>query len=818
MLLTELLSGLRRRAGAEVAAFDGQPPVKVLLTVPALYGPAFQKLVEDAAQEAGFAEIELVPEPVAAARAWLAETGENGRELVVLDCGGGTLGWAYIRYDNGNFHLVPDCPAGCDPHVGGYDVDLELLNELRDLTEDPAEIEQRQPYYLNEIRHLKERYCRSLNLQPITVGGHQVALEGQTIQAVLDGRFVHQVVENLRSYLAKVEQACPDAQPTILLVGGSARITGLKDAIEKQTGRKALWWERSEFATVLGAAAPATSMLPLDNRAISIKITESKTPFAGMRWLELAPEWREYLASKCSQTKVMVWNFGYYGRNTTILDINGAELVQSGLIDQVEYENGEPFAVSDLYALLAARRYDVLQQVVAHDPCINWPYFLKNYLEYRNLPHAVLIIMRDQKKYSWDEVLVAALFLRSFDTESEWVREALEKVEKHASMRLLWFCVRVWRTPFGDLEAAKRCLHRYIEKNGSNPVEYAVAWKTLGQDQVARSCIEQAEAEAAEGNWIDMAYAWKTLFNDDDHAYRCLEKAEEEPVEADSFSSVYLKVDSLAHAWKTLFDDESRVRQCLQRCEKSATRSGNWITCAEFWKKYLNDNLQVRRCVQEAQTLAGYYGHWMDCAKGWMLLHDELKARRCLQQGEASILKGSKYTWEGKQWMEYARAWKVLVNDDARARQCLETAEAKARARTEDWLSLAASWKKVLNDDVRSLSCLQQSEREWLRKLEEVPPGVAKVLTRQGLGIDFWLDCAEAWITLFDDRAQALRCLERAETDMEQARDDPHYYLNYAEVWKRLNDNEKVRQCLTQGKVRGIIWSLLLCEDGPPDV
>jgi len=252
ILLTEMLSGLRQRAGAEVAAFDGRTPAKVLLTVPALYGPAFAKLVQDAAREAGFAEIELVPEPVAAARAWLAETGEDGREVVVLDCGGGTLDWAFMSYDNGNFRIIPECPSGCDTRVGGYDVDMELLNELGEQVEDRAEIERRQPYYLREIRNLKERYCRNLDLQPIKLGDRQVALDGPTIQSVLDSRFVHQAVESLRSYLSKIEQVRPGAEPTVLLVGGSARIKGLKEAIEKQTGRPTVWWERSEFATVLG--------------------------------------------------------------------------------------------------------------------------------------------------------------------------------------------------------------------------------------------------------------------------------------------------------------------------------------------------------------------------------------------------------------------------------------------------------------------------------------------------------------------------------------------------------------------------------------
>ena len=67
-LLTLLFGGLRAQAGREVAALRGNPPRKVILTVPALYGPAVERLLREAAQAAGFEAVELAPEPVAAFR------------------------------------------------------------------------------------------------------------------------------------------------------------------------------------------------------------------------------------------------------------------------------------------------------------------------------------------------------------------------------------------------------------------------------------------------------------------------------------------------------------------------------------------------------------------------------------------------------------------------------------------------------------------------------------------------------------------------------------------------------------------------------
>lgn len=252
-LLALLLRELRAQAGAEVAAFQGRLPQGVCLTLPALAGPAVEKLMREAAGQAGFETVDLVPEPVAAARAWLMESGETGRAVVVLDCGGGTIDWAYLRYEDSSFRLVPDCPPGGDLKVGGHDVDCELVNHLKELVPDASgTIESRQSYYLREVRRLKERYCRELPYHPIRVGAERVELPGSDIQAVLDARFIQQACDGLKAYLDKL-RSHTDSLPVVLLVGGSARTKGLKQAIETQCGCKTTWWDRSEYATVLGA-------------------------------------------------------------------------------------------------------------------------------------------------------------------------------------------------------------------------------------------------------------------------------------------------------------------------------------------------------------------------------------------------------------------------------------------------------------------------------------------------------------------------------------------------------------------------------------
>ena len=223
--------------------------------MPALAGPFEEGLLREAADEAGFSEVELVPEPVAAARAWLMETGESADAVCVLDCGGGTIDWAYLRRDGNDFRIVAECPPGGDRHVGGYDVDLELLNQVAEAL--PAEaqdaLEERQPYYLAQVRAAKERVGRGLPIPPLRVAGRQVQLTEKQIQDAVSARFIEQTCTGLADYLERVKALTSGQLPPVLLVGGSAWLIGLKETLEQRLTCRVLRWERSDYAVALGA-------------------------------------------------------------------------------------------------------------------------------------------------------------------------------------------------------------------------------------------------------------------------------------------------------------------------------------------------------------------------------------------------------------------------------------------------------------------------------------------------------------------------------------------------------------------------------------
>lgn len=274
-LLTRLLAELRTRASREATALGGRLATRVHLTVPAIYGPSQERVLREAATQAGFEAVVLVPEPVAAARAWLAQTGVQVPGVVVFDGGGGTSDWAYLRREGDGYRLVPDCPPGGD-QIGGHDLDRELLARIEDRLDEAsaAELRVHEVAALQSIRVVKERFCRGLPLQPMQVGARHIMLPVEEVEDAFQARFIRYACEGLQAYLEQV-RTVSGAEPTpVLLVGGSARVKGLREAIERECGCETLWWERADYATVLGAVPERTLEQSQSTPSIDLSMEE----------------------------------------------------------------------------------------------------------------------------------------------------------------------------------------------------------------------------------------------------------------------------------------------------------------------------------------------------------------------------------------------------------------------------------------------------------------------------------------------------------------------------------------------------------------
>jgi WD40 repeat protein/actin-like ATPase involved in cell morphogenesis len=260
-MLAKLFAYLRDQSRENVAAFNGDAPDEVVLTVPPAFGPAQRDVVRNAALDAGFKTVvEMIDEPVAAARAWLADCGDEVDHIVVLDCGGGTVDWAYLRRDSvGAIRVAANCPPGGIDRLGGRDIDdglVELVEcKLAEAGEDSVEFGvTRRPRLRARLRRIKESMTRNSQQNfTVRVGDRAVTIDRTEIDAVVYDKFVARATDGLRAYFDRVAKVYPGRDaPHALMVGGSGRLAGLKEAIAK-LGFEVTAWDRADFAAAIGA-------------------------------------------------------------------------------------------------------------------------------------------------------------------------------------------------------------------------------------------------------------------------------------------------------------------------------------------------------------------------------------------------------------------------------------------------------------------------------------------------------------------------------------------------------------------------------------
>lgn len=256
-LLQLLLSGLKQKI-TQHPAFVENFPNQIVFTIPVQYGPADEALIRKSAINAGFDEskVSFIYEPVAAAQAWFIETHQQAEHIIILDCGGGTLDWACLRQlSQGSFEIIADLPPGGDNRIGGWDIDEELFKfvltnatngEIKYCRENKNSI-------MKKLQVLKEKYSKTNSGGTIKLGNITFQIPVEDIERIVIVRYVNQLMSSILPYIEKVNQYFNCDNSTILLVGGSSRFPILMKSLLESGKCNPILWERSEYATVLGA-------------------------------------------------------------------------------------------------------------------------------------------------------------------------------------------------------------------------------------------------------------------------------------------------------------------------------------------------------------------------------------------------------------------------------------------------------------------------------------------------------------------------------------------------------------------------------------
>lgn len=226
------------------------------LTVPVGFEESKRDAIRDAASLAGFVNIELIEEPVAAARAWLrsnTKVVDSIQQVIVFDIGGGTCDYALLNRRSETFQVDDKVAPSGNANLGGNDLDDSLREVLEDEFSDEVSA-LGLASVCNELRLAREAWHlhRGESIELHFAGEQSLKVPRALIEEETR-TFCSLIIEDFERFLSKCESAGIPSDVPIAMIGGGSRILGLREALQIHTVRPVLTWDQSDFAVVKGA-------------------------------------------------------------------------------------------------------------------------------------------------------------------------------------------------------------------------------------------------------------------------------------------------------------------------------------------------------------------------------------------------------------------------------------------------------------------------------------------------------------------------------------------------------------------------------------
>jgi len=232
---------------------------RVSLTHPVDFSEEQKNLLKLAATTAGFSEIQLLPEPIAAAKGYFATSGILGQNILVFDLGAGTLDLSFVHQDPHHGYHLPVLPLG-KFDCGGDDFDQLLYDYL-----EKVYVSQGEPTFCDNVdfinlsvmlqcRMAKEKLSRNEEIRfKASVKHSAIKITREQFNKVIS-RKIEECTTLTKQMLRNIKNAGYQVD-TVLLIGGSSRIPFLRDELEKILPVKPLQTMYADIAVALGAVA-----------------------------------------------------------------------------------------------------------------------------------------------------------------------------------------------------------------------------------------------------------------------------------------------------------------------------------------------------------------------------------------------------------------------------------------------------------------------------------------------------------------------------------------------------------------------------------
>lgn len=262
LLISEIFKKIKVKAeDTEQISLDS-----TVLTVPIRYGPHKRGLIEKAAKAAGFRNVTILEEPIAAALYYDQKQHplSEGEIILVYDLGSETFDAALLKKKGQKFEVLGQ-PVS-DERLGGNGFDRAIFHHLaKTLGDNPikqlqqqeknsGKFEQALADLHNWIQTCKHQLSEKASFKSHVPAGEkkQYSLNRQQFEALIDSD-IHTTVTLCRQQLEAIGLTKENVSQ-VLLVGGSCRIPYIAQVLRKEFGKTVVKFDAPELVICMGAA------------------------------------------------------------------------------------------------------------------------------------------------------------------------------------------------------------------------------------------------------------------------------------------------------------------------------------------------------------------------------------------------------------------------------------------------------------------------------------------------------------------------------------------------------------------------------------
>jgi hypothetical protein len=237
-----------------------EPVTRAVITCPVVFDEVEKDKLREAATLAGFRDVRLLEEPVAAASAYAENGIKVGRCVLVYDLGGGTFDLALLIREEGEDVFRPAMePRG--ERIGGENFDRAIYDHfdaiIRKKTEQPICPDGLDLHLLRQCRKLKESLTDIVEPAPLTwYWPGKCRLELKLNRARFES-LVENYVERTVRLTRSIQQDAAKAGfqlDSVILIGGSSRTPCIVRRLQETLQVEPTEWQKQYVAVALGAA------------------------------------------------------------------------------------------------------------------------------------------------------------------------------------------------------------------------------------------------------------------------------------------------------------------------------------------------------------------------------------------------------------------------------------------------------------------------------------------------------------------------------------------------------------------------------------